>query len=77
VDVHRHLTPLLDDLDVREAGVRELALDVVADRDVLEQIVRELALVEPVRLPVVDVADAEALGVDLLSQRCVATPRSA
>ena len=45
----------------------ELALDVVADRQVLEQVVGELALVEPVRLPVVDVADAEALGVDLLS----------
>ena len=54
-------------VDVGEPGVRELALDVLADRDVLEQVVGELALVEPVRLPVVDVADAEALGVDLLS----------
>ena len=35
--------------------------------EVLEQVVGELALVEPGRLPVVDVADAEALGVDLLS----------
>ena len=35
--------------------------------DVLEQVVGEVALVEPVRLPVVDVADAEALGMDLLS----------
>ena len=61
------LAALLGDLDVREAGVRELVLDVVADRQVLEQVVGELALVEPGRLPVVDVADAEALGVDLLS----------
>src|SRR4029079_2529738 len=67
MDVHGDLAALLDDVDVREPGVRELLLDVVADRHVLEQQVGEVALVEPVRLPVVDVADAEALGVNLLS----------
>jgi hypothetical protein len=45
----------------------ELVLDVLADLDVLEQVIREVALVEPVRLPVVDVADAEALRMHLLA----------
>src|SRR4051794_19561981 len=45
----------------------ELAGDVVTDADVLEQVVAEPVLVEPVRLPVVDVAHAHALGMDLLS----------
>ena len=49
--------------------MRELALDVIADRDVLEQVIRELFLVEPRRLPVVDVADTQALGVDLLTHQ--------
>src|SRR5262249_29283528 len=40
--------------------------DVIADREVLQQVVGELALAEPGRLPVVDVADAEALGMNLL-----------
>ncbi len=71
VDVDRDLAALLDDRDVGEAGVRELVLDVVADRQVLDQQVGEVALVEPVRLPVVDVADPEALGVDLLSHSLV------
>ena len=67
VDVHGDLAALLGDRDVGEAGVRKLVLDVVADREVFLQVVVELALVEPGRLPVVDVADAEPLGVDLLA----------
>ena len=43
--------------------------------DVLEQVVGEVALVEPVRLPVVDVADPEALGMDLLSHGLPPVPR--
>ena len=66
VDVHRDLAAALD-RDVGEAGMRELALDVVADLQVLGEDVGEVFLVEPVRLPVVDVADPEAAGVDLLS----------
>ena len=42
-------------------------LDVLADADVLVQVVRELALVEPVRLPVVDVADSQPLRIHFLS----------
>jgi hypothetical protein len=67
VDVHLDLVRVLADRDVRQARVRELVRDVVADVDVLEQVVVEVALVEPARLPVVDVADADGLGVDLLS----------
>jgi len=64
VDVHLDLGLVLLDRDLREAGVRELALDVLTDADVLDQVVREVALVEPLRLPVVDVADPEDLGMD-------------
>ena len=49
-------------------------LDVLADLDVLEQVVREVALVEPVRLPVVDVADAETLWMNLLSHDWLSSP---
>ena len=46
----------------------ELAVDVVADLEVLGQVAREvLAGREPVRLPGVDDADAEAAGMDLLA----------
>ncbi len=67
MDVDGDLAALLADLDVGEAGMGELGLDVAADVHVLDQRVGEVALVEPVRLPVVDVADSKALGVDLLS----------
>src|SRR6185503_6199590 len=43
------------------------AHDVAPDRDVLRQVVGEVALVEPVGLPVVDVAHAHRLGMNLLS----------
>jgi hypothetical protein len=46
--------------------VAELALDVLADLDVLEQLVGELPLVEPIGLPVVDGPDAETLRMNLL-----------
>jgi hypothetical protein len=67
VDVDGDLAALLADLDVGQPGMGELRLDVAPDVDVLDQGVGEIALVEPVRLPVVDVSDSEALGVDLLS----------
>src|SRR5205807_6574735 len=67
VDVDLDLVLVLLDRDVREPRVGELALDVVADVDVLEQVVRELALVEPRRLPVMDVADAQDLWMNLLT----------
>src|SRR5206468_8595369 len=74
VDVHLHLVGVLADRDVRQAGVRELAGEVAADRDALGQVVGELLLVEPVRLPVVDVAHAHGLGMDLLSHGFLVTP---
>ena len=67
VDVDLHLGGVLADRDVRQAGVGELARDVVADADVLDQEVGEVLLGEPVRLPVVDVPDAHRLGMNLLS----------
>src|SRR5213075_2809420 len=66
VDVDLDLVGVLADRDVAQAGVRELAGDVIADRDVLRQVVGEVALVEPVALPVVDVPHAHGLGMDLL-----------
>src|SRR6185312_14749127 len=67
VDVDLDLVGVLADRDLRQARVGELADDVLADADVLGQVVGEVALVEPVRLPVVDVADAHRLGMNLLS----------
>jgi hypothetical protein len=67
VDVDLDLVGVLADRDVGEPGVCELADDVPADLLVLVQVVGEVALVEPVRLPVVDVAHAEGFGVDLLT----------
>src|SRR4029453_13283728 len=67
---------VLPNEDVGEARVRQLAQDVLADPDVLEQVVRELVLPgPPVGLPVVDDADAESAGVHLLAHQ-VATPSS-
>src|SRR5690348_18326038 len=48
--------------------MRELAVDVVTDLEVLGQIAREvLAGGEPVRLPGVDDADAQAAGMNLVA----------
>src|SRR5215218_7840832 len=66
VDVHLDLGRVLADRDVGQAGVRQLVRDVVADGHVLDQEVREVALVEPVRLPVVDVPHAHGFGMYLL-----------
>ena len=76
VDVHGDLAALLHDRDVGEAGVRQTPLDVIADSEVLEQVIGELALVEPVRLPVMDVADAEALGMNLLTHQSLLSSAS-
>src|SRR5262249_42595460 len=70
-DVDLDLSRALDDADLGQAGMRELVLDVPANRQVLVQVVRKVALVEPVRLPVVDVADPETLWMDLLSHSSV------
>jgi hypothetical protein len=66
-DIDLDLAGALHDRDLGKAGVRQLVLDVLPDREVLVQVVGEVALVEPVRLPVVDVADPESLWMDLLS----------
>jgi len=62
VDVDLDLVGVLADRDLRQPGVRELADDVRPDVDVLGEVVGEVALVEPVRLPVVDVATRIASG---------------
>src|SRR5262249_58789281 len=73
VDVDGNPLLVLADQDVRESRVRELAQDVLADPDVLEQVARELMLAcPPVRLPVVDDAHAEAAGVHLLTHQAAA-----
>ena len=65
MDVHRDLAVALD-RDVGEPGVGEFALDVLADPEVLVEHVGEVFLLEPVGLPVLDVADAETARMDLL-----------
>src|SRR3712207_2005792 len=73
VDVDLHLGRVLADRDRRQARVAEPADDVLADLDVLDQVVGELALGEPVGLPVVDVPDAHRLGMDLLTHGLAAS----
>jgi hypothetical protein len=68
VDVDRDPLLVLADEDVGEARVPELAVDVVADLDVLDDVRRELLGARvPVRLPVVDDTDAQAAGMNLLT----------
>jgi hypothetical protein len=68
VDVDGDPLLVLADQDVGQARVRKLADDVLADLDVLEKCACELLLADhPIRLPVVDDADAQAAGMNLLS----------
>src|SRR5262249_42428045 len=68
VDVDRDPLLVLADQDVRQSRVRELPDDVLADLDVLEQRAGEVLRADhPVRLPVVDDADPQAAGVNLLA----------
>src|SRR5262249_2000936 len=67
VDVDVDPLLVLADQDVGQSGVRELLVDVLPDLDVFDQVLRELLLARvPVRLPVVDDADAHPAGMDLL-----------
>ena len=73
-DVHRDPLLVLADEDVGQARVRQLPEDVLADANVLEEVLRELGLARPpVRLPVVDDADAEAAGMHLLAHQATAS----
>src|SRR5262249_34686003 len=68
VDVDRDPLLVLADQDVGQTRVRELRVDVLADANVLEDVVRELLLAGvPVGLPVVDHAHAEPARMDLLA----------
>ena len=67
VDVDLEFVGVLADRDLRQPRVGELADDVLAHADVLGEVLGEVALVEPVGLPVVDVAHAHRLWVNLLS----------
>jgi hypothetical protein len=54
--------------DVAQPGVAELAADVIADLDVLDQVLGELLRARvPVGLPLMDDADPQAAWMDLLS----------
>ena len=73
VNVDGDLAAALD-RDVREPRVRELVDDVVANLQVFLENVGKVLLLEPGRLPVMDVSDAETLRVDLLSHQMPAFP---
>jgi hypothetical protein len=67
IDVDRDPLLVLADQDVGQASVAELAVDVLADLDVLEQGALELlGRRVPVRLPVMDHSDPQAARMDLL-----------
>jgi hypothetical protein len=68
VDVDCDSLLVLLDVDVAETGVTELAANVVADLDVLDQVLGELLRARvPVRLPLVDDADPQAARMNFLS----------
>src|SRR4029077_2496802 len=68
VDVDRDPLLVLADQDVGQARVGELVVDVLADANVLEDVVRELLLAGvPVGLPVVDDAHTEAARMNFLA----------
>ncbi len=67
MDVDLDLGGVLADRDVGQPGVRQAADDVLSDQRVLVQEVGEVPLVEPVRLPIVDVAHADRLGMNFLT----------
>jgi hypothetical protein len=74
VDVDRDPLLVLADEDVGQARMGQLAVDVLADPDVLEQVLRELLLARvPVRLPVVDDADAHPARMNLLAHYVAAS----
>src|SRR5262249_12346898 len=74
VDVDGDPLLVLADEDVREARMRQLPEDVLANADVLEEVVGELGLARPpIRLPVVDDADAEAAGMHFLAHYATAS----
>src|SRR4029077_7441292 len=77
VDVDRDPLLVLADQDVGEPGMPELAVDVLADLEILEQGALELlGRRVPVRLPVMDDSDAEAPRVDLLAHYLSASLRA-
>ena len=71
VDVDLEFVGVLADRDFRQPGVGELVDDVLADADILGEVLGEVALVEPVGLPVVDVTHAHRLWMNLLSHLCL------
>src|SRR5829696_1510006 len=74
VDVDRDPLLVLADQDVGQAGVRKLLEDVLANLDVFDEGACEFLLADhPVRLPVVDDADAQAARVNLLAHQAVAS----
>src|ERR1019366_476938 len=74
VDVDLELLGVLADRDVRQPRVGELVDDVLAHAHVLGEVLGEVALVEPVGLPVVDVSHAHGLWMNLLSHFSVSQP---
>src|SRR5581483_7778446 len=72
IDVDRDPLLVLPDQDVRQPRVRQLLQDVLPDPQILEQRGREVLLAHhPVRLPVVDDADAQPAGMNLLTHYAV------
>ncbi len=74
VDVDLHFGGVLANRDIGQPGVRQAADDVLADQRVLVEVVGEVPLVEPVRLPIVDVAHADRLGMNFLTHEFVSSP---
>jgi hypothetical protein len=66
-DVYLYLSLVLLDRDLGETSMRKTVRDVLADLVVLFEVIGEMLLVEPRGFPIVDVANAHCLWMNLLS----------
>ena len=69
VDADGNLIGVPLDLDTRDAGVRQHTLDGAADAEVLVQLLSVVLVGIPLTVPGIDVAQAEAVGVNFLAHQ--------
>src|SRR5262249_61890883 len=76
VDVDLQLVGSALDFDLRDAGVGEALLERVAQLEILVQQLRVVAVREPARTPRLVEAEPEAVWMNFLTHKSVASPQS-
>ena len=69
VDANRNLVGIALDLDARDTGVGQHALDGATHAQILVQLLRVVLVGVPLAVPGVDIAEAEAVGVNFLAHQ--------